>query len=92
MGMDDFYSADKLISNTVQFVIEDVFDGADIYDAINEELDRTLIYYSDVWKLLMHYQNPTEANYNEMVEEFSDDVYRYAYDYIDRFGSEDEEE
>ena len=89
---DVYYDADGLISSTVERAIEDVFDGEDIDDAVNNEINIVLIYDENIWTLLKNYQRPFNANYDEMVDEFYDDVYRFTSDYIDQFSSDDEEE
>ena len=89
---DMYYEANGLIASAVEAAIEDVFDGADIDEAVSSEVDRTLIYNEDIWTLLQSYQRPTEANYDEMVDEFYDDVYRFTRDYIDLLDSDAEEE
>lgn len=39
-----------------------------------QAMDDTLIYYDDQWEIMKHYQNPEEANFNEAMEEFYNDL------------------
>lgn len=46
----------------------------DIDTAIFEEVDRALIYYDEQWQIIMHYQTPVEANLNEAIQQFIEEV------------------
>ena len=39
-----------------------------------QAMDDTLIYYDDQWEIMKQYQNPEEANFNEAMEEFYNDL------------------
>lgn len=39
-----------------------------------QAMDDTLIYYDDQWEIMKYYQNPKEANFNEAMEEFYNDL------------------
>lgn len=39
-----------------------------------QAIDDSLIYYDDQWEIMKYYQNPEEANFNEAMEEFYNDL------------------
>lgn len=90
MGSIVYYSANGLVADTVEAVIEDVLNGEDVDEAVDDEVDNTLDYDSNIWKLLKCYQKATEVNYDRMVEEFHNIVSVCVNDYLNEFGSEDE--
>lgn len=58
-----------------EFVDEDGNVDDDALDrAVQEELDRAFIYTDDVWKIMAHYQNPQEADYDSAYEDAYSDV------------------
>lgn len=73
------YSGDfdflEIVQDVVDRVTEDVKDGSDLDDVIFDEIDSVLIYYSDQWTIMKHYQNPSEADLDAAIEELYDDVY-----------------
>ena len=44
-----------------------------------QAMDDTLIYYDDQWEIMKQYQNPKEANFNEAMMEFYDDLLEILY-------------
>lgn len=92
MGPVPYHGADGLIARTVKSAIEDVFDGSEIDEAVNAEIDNALNYNDDIWKLLKYYQNPKEVNFDDMNEAFYEDVHGFVSDYIVKFGVEEDEE
>ena len=42
----------------------------ELLNSIND----SIIYYDDQWEIMKHYQNPEEANFNEAMEEFYNDL------------------
>lgn len=58
-------------------------DFKDINDAIYEAMDEGLIYYNDQWKVLEHYLNPQDANWDEAIELFTNDLYELVSDIVD---------
>lgn len=89
---DDFDKANGLVADTVWNALEDVFDGKDIDEAVNYEVNKVLSNDDNIWKLLKEYQIAEKSNYNEMVDEFYDDVYVCTTNYIDEVVPIDEEE
>lgn len=62
-------------------VVEDIVDRVDIedwkdddYDAIWQAIDEGLIYTKDQWVVLEHYCTPTDANFDEAIEELASDM------------------
>ena len=49
---------------------EDVDASEKVIDALND----SLIYYADQWEVMKAYQNPTEANLQNALEEFINDL------------------
>ena len=43
-------------------------------EELQQAIDDSLIYYDDQWEIMKHYQNPEEANFNEAIEEFYEDL------------------
>lgn len=43
-------------------------------EELQQAIDDSLIYYDDQWEIMRHYQNPEEANFNEAMEEFYEDL------------------
>lgn len=41
---------------------------------LQQAIDDSLIYYDDQWEIMKYYQNPKEANFNEAMEEFYEDL------------------
>lgn len=54
---------------------EDIKNGVDIEDAINNAIDSLLIYNSDIWEVMQYYQRPTEANFEEALDCLCNDIY-----------------
>lgn len=42
-----------------------------VLDAIGDEV----IYYNQQWTIIEHYQTPKDANFDEAMSEFDDDIY-----------------
>lgn len=43
-------------------------------EELQQAMDDELIYTDDQWEIMKHYQNPEEANFNEAMEEFYNDL------------------
>ena len=41
---------------------------------LQQAIDDSLIYYDDQWEIMKHYQLPQEANFDEAMEEFYNDL------------------
>lgn len=67
----------ELVDNVVERVVDAMNDGEyeDIDDCIGYEIDNALMYYDDQWEVMKHYQLPKEANFDNAIEEFINDVY-----------------
>lgn len=65
---------------------EEVKNEDDLYDAIMSELDNELFYYYQQWAILEFYCLPKEANYDEAIEEFINDLFN-----VIKFKQEEEE-
>ena len=63
--------------NIAEAAVHDFNIGNYIYieDAINDELDRVLIYYADQWEIMQHYQTPADADLYEAIEQLLAEVY-----------------
>lgn len=69
-GTDSFFD---VVDDLVERVdIEDWKD--DDYDAIWQAIDEGLIYTRDQWVVLEHYCTPTDANFDEAIEELASDM------------------
>lgn len=73
----DYAENSELAISTAKDIVEYLNNGeyTDLDTAITDELDRILIYYDDQWNLMKTYQTPQEANYNEAVEMFMNELY-----------------
>ena len=59
-------------------VVADVIDRIDNFkdeDDIREAIDSALIYCADQWEVLQFYCNPQDANWNDALELFNEDIY-----------------
>ena len=52
--------------------IEDI--ETDPYDLLYSCIEDALIYYNDQWTVLKSYCNPTEANWEEAIDQFTNDL------------------
>lgn len=43
-------------------------------EELQQAIDDEIIYYDDQWEIMKYYQNPEEANFNEAMEEFYNDL------------------
>ena len=50
------------------------YEEEDIEEALSQSMDDELIYDEDLWEIMKYYQRPTEANFNEAMEEFYNDL------------------
>lgn len=76
------YSVDFEFLDLVANVLDRIeFDCSDeeFDDEIWSAIDDELIYYSDQWTVIQHYQLPKDANFGEAMDEFSNDIYSLAY-------------
>ena len=62
----------EAIKNSVK---EDIKNGVDIWDAINNAIDCVLVYDCDIWDVMQYYQRPTEANFEEALDCLCNDIY-----------------
>ena len=53
---------------------DDIKNGVEIDDAINNAIDSLLIYNSDIWAVMQYYQRPTEANFEEALDCLYNDI------------------
>ena len=53
-----------------------------IEDITNEEIDRALIFYDDIWDMLKHYENPLTVDYNRAYESFLCDICECINDWV----------
>ena len=67
------YDGDFEFLELVSEVIDRIDDYGDI-DDISDSIDSSLVYYSDQWKILQHYCNPQDANWDTAIEYFIDDI------------------
>lgn len=43
-------------------------------EELQQAMDDELIYYKDQWEIIQYYQNPREANFDEAMNNFYDDL------------------
>ena len=43
-------------------------------EELQQAIDDSLIYYDDQWEIMKHYQLPQDANFDEAMEEFYEDL------------------
>ena len=55
---------------------DDIKNGVDIDDAINNAIDCLLVYDCDIWDVMQYYQIPTEANFEEAIDCLYNDIYQ----------------
>ena len=48
-------------------------------EELQQAIDNELIYTDDQWEIMKYYQNPKEANFNEAMMEFYDDLLEILY-------------
>ena len=66
--------ADAIISR-----MEDTYQSEeDLFDAVYQAMDDELIYTNDQWQILMGYSTPQEANWNNAINEFTEDLCVYV--------------
>lgn len=73
------------VNNIASGVIERIdFDDEDldIDEALLDAINDYIIYYDDQWEIMKFYQNPTEANFSEAIEEFYSDCYNVVMNLI----------
>lgn len=60
------------VEKIAEFIIE--WMEAPTEEELLNSINNNLIYYDDQWEIMKHYQNPEEANFNEAMEEFYNDL------------------
>ena len=63
--------------------ILDAQDLEEARDSLAEALDVEMIYTARQWAIMVEYQTPDEANYNEAYEEFLETLYRHFYEVVE---------
>lgn len=86
-----------IIENVINRIdgILDILDDDELSDAINYAIDDELIYTEDQWNIMKQYQSPQDADWNEAIDEFYNDVYAVVNDLREEYSKEtveDEEE
>lgn len=56
--------------------IDDIKNGVDIEDAINNAIDYLLVYNCDIWEVMQYYQRPEEANFYDALDCLYNDIYK----------------
>ena len=74
-GTDAFFD---LVEDIIDRIDEDDFFD-DRLEAVWDAIDSGLIYYDDQWEVLKHYCTPFDANWEDAIEEFANDVVNVAY-------------
>jgi len=88
------YSASFELVDIIENVIdriEDIYveDEDELHDAIIQAIDDSLIYTEDLWEIMKQYQSPQDANWDEAVEEFYNDVYVIVEDLRENYHSDE---
>ena len=68
---DKFFDVVKDVIDRIDF--EDVNED-NIDDYVWQEIDNSLIYTEDQWTVMAHYQSPEDADFNEAMDEFTEDI------------------
>ena len=55
------------------------YEEEDIEEALRQAMDDELIYDDDLWEIMKYYQRPNEANFNEAMDEFYNDLLEVLY-------------
>ena len=55
------------------------YEEDDIADALSQAMDEELIYTEDLWSIMAYYTTPQEANFNEAMDEFYNDLLDILY-------------
>ena len=76
---DKFFDVVKDVIDRINF--EDVNED-NIDDYVWQEIDNSLIYTADQWTVMAHYQSPEDANFNEAMDEFTEDIRSIVEDII----------
>ena len=74
-GPNNFYTAINIAENVCDYMNAGEYDEDCLDSAIYDEIDRQLIYNHECWVIMMEYQNPREANFNDAVDELINEVY-----------------
>ena len=67
----EFYDLAKDILGRIDF---DELNEDNIYDAVYDAMDESLIYTEDQWKMMELYQSPSEANFDNAWSDFESDL------------------
>lgn len=78
---DKFFDVVKDVIDRIDF---DSVDEDNIDDCVWEEIDNSLIYTADQWTVMEHYQSPENANFNEAMDEFTEDIRAIVEDIISK--------
>ena len=90
-GGDFLSTADDIVVRAMYS--EDEINEDNIYDIVAEAIDSGLIYYSNQWDVLEFYCSPTNANWDEAIESFENDIISIVEEILDdRDNKEDTEE
>jgi len=65
-----------IAENVISRIDFNEFDKDDIYSIIDTAMNDELIYYNDQWTMMMFYQLPQEANFENAWYNFEDDLYK----------------
>ena len=66
---------EKIKEDIKNIAEDDIKNGAEIEDAINNAIDYLLVYNCDIWEVMQYYQRPTEANIYEAIDCLYNDIY-----------------
>ena len=65
------------VCETVESIFERMEEPTE--EDLQQAIDDELIYYCDQWEIMQHYQTPQEANFDEAMEEFYNDLLDILY-------------
>lgn len=91
------YSLEENFQDVVEGIVSrtlDTYEGNEdeLYEAIFGAIDDGLIYTKDQWTVLEHYYTPSEANFQEAIEQLENDVYEIVKGLLSEDEEEDEED
>lgn len=86
----NMWGLDDLMADLLE--CEEIDKNSDASEIARDCIDNNLIYDDDIWSIMQEYQNPQNANYNEAIESFENDLTTIIEHLIDNITEEEEED
>lgn len=81
------YSCDfdflDIVAEILERIDVDEINEDNIYDAIYDAMDN-IIYYYQQWRIIEHYQTPMDANFDDAMSDFENDLYNLVRMIVDQ--------